>query len=152
MKTYSLRIGEQTFSARVVEYTETKVVVELNGNTYEVELAGEKVTAPPAAPVPSRSNRDKKRPPAPPPANWVKGHAAPSAGPGAITAPIPGAVKEIRVSVGDKVTEGTIVLLLEAMKMENEIPSRVSGTVSDIKIGVGDSVQEGQLLIEIEVE
>ena len=60
-------------------------------------------------------------------------------------------MKQILVGVGDEVAEGTVVLVLEAMKMENEISARVTGKVSEIPIGIGDSVQEGQLLIQIEV-
>ena len=163
MKSYSLRIGGQTFTAQVVEYTETKVVVELNGNTYEVELTGETTSAPPAAP-----SRVRHEPPTAKPATTPSEKLSPQAaqagvhssgidpaatghGAGAVTAPIPGAVKQILVAVGDEVTEGTVVVVLEAMKMENEITARVAGKVSEIRVGLSESVQEGQLLIQIEV-
>jgi biotin carboxyl carrier protein len=61
-------------------------------------------------------------------------------------------VKSILVKEGDTVKEGDVVLVLEAMKMDNEISSRSSGTVKTIHIAVGDSVQEDQLLIDIEVK
>jgi len=71
---------------------------------------------------------------------------------GLVIAPIPGVVKSIIVKQGDAVHEGDVVLVLEAMKMDNEISSRSSGTVKTIHIGVGDSVQEDQVLIDIEVK
>ena len=70
---------------------------------------------------------------------------------GDVTAPIPGAVKQILVAVGDYVSAGAAVLVLEAMKMENEISAPVAGKVSKIAVGLGESVQEGQLLLQIEV-
>jgi biotin carboxyl carrier protein len=71
---------------------------------------------------------------------------------GLVIAPIPGVVKSIQVKEGDVVQEGDVVLVLEAMKMDNEISSRSSGTVKTIHVAVGDSVQEDQVLIDIEVK
>jgi biotin carboxyl carrier protein len=69
---------------------------------------------------------------------------------GLVIAPLPGVVKSILVKEGDAVKEGDVVLVLEAMKMDNEISSRSNGTVKTIHVAVGDSVQEDQLLIDIE--
>jgi glutaconyl-CoA/methylmalonyl-CoA decarboxylase subunit gamma len=154
MKSYNLRIGAQTFTAQIVEYTETKVVVDLNGNTYEVELSSESSTDTVPAP---RGSTAIKPPAAAKPAAAPKAEEAPRAAArettataGAISAPIPGAVKKILVSVGDDVEEGTVVLVLEAMKMENEITARLPGKVTEIAVGLDESVQEGQLLIRVE--
>ncbi len=68
-----------------------------------------------------------------------------------ITAFIPGVVVEVRVQVGDAVEPGTVLLLLDAMKIHNELCSESSGRVAAIRVSNGDAVQKGQLLVEIAV-
>jgi pyruvate carboxylase subunit B len=70
--------------------------------------------------------------------------------PGAVTAPMPGKVLRVLVREGDRVSVGQGLLILEAMKMENEIPSPKDGVVKRILIKEGDTVDTGQPLIEIE--
>jgi biotin carboxyl carrier protein len=65
-------------------------------------------------------------------------------------APMPGLVLDIMVAVGDTVTEGTPLLILEAMKMENVLKSEGDGVVKAISVGKGDAVEKRQLLIELE--
>ncbi len=146
MKTYDFKVGGESFTAKIVEYTETKVVVDLNGNTYDVELIHET----PAAPTPSVVTPQPASTPRMPPKKQAPQPTSSTLSSGAVVAPIPGVVKQILVAVGDKVTTGTVLLLLEAMKMENQIPASVDGTVTEISIGMGDTVDEGQLLIQIE--
>ena len=67
-----------------------------------------------------------------------------------VKAPLPGTVLEVMVSVGDKVAAYDPVLMLEAMKMENEIASEDDGTVKEILVKKGDVVQPGQDLIILE--
>ena len=62
---------------------------------------------------------------------------------------MPGKVLSVKVNVGDAVKEGDLVLLLEAMKMENEIFATASGTVSQVRVNAGDSVNTGDALIII---
>jgi pyruvate carboxylase subunit B len=69
--------------------------------------------------------------------------------PGAVTAPMPGKVLRVLVREGDRVSVGQGLLILEAMKMENEIPSPKDGVVKRILIKEGDTVDTGQPLIEI---
>ena len=146
MKSYDFKVNGQSFTARIIEYTDTKVIVDLNGDNYEVEMTSETSAAPIAALAPQR--------PAPTPRNKVKKPQSPpmtgTSGPGAVTAPIPGVVKQIMVSVGDQVKNDTVVLLLEAMKMENQITAGVDGTITQIAVDLGDSVDDGQLLVQIE--
>ena len=73
---------------------------------------------------------------------------APGAG-SAIKAPLPGTVIELKVNVGDKVNTGDIVLVLEAMKMQNNIESEFSGTVTSITVKQGETVMEGAVLMTI---
>jgi biotin carboxyl carrier protein len=63
---------------------------------------------------------------------------------------MPGLILEIMVTPGDQVVAGTPVIKMEAMKMENEIPSPVSGTVKTVAVKVGDNVSTGETLMVIE--
>ena len=66
-----------------------------------------------------------------------------------VLAPLPGTITSIEVKVGDKVEEGDVLFIMEAMKMENEIPSPVSGTVKAIHVAQNASVDTGELLATI---
>ncbi len=118
----------------------------VNDNEYRVgieELQEESGAAPVSAPKPA------PRPAAPQPKA-----AAPAAAPkpsapaaGEIAAAMPGTILDIRVNVGDSVTKGQTLLILEAMKMENEIMAPGDGVVKEIKIVKGASVNAGDILI-----
>ena len=73
----------------------------------------------------------------------------PLSGDGRVKAPIPGIISKMLVSVGDEVSIGQPLLVLEAMKMENEILAPCSGFVSDVRVGEGHTVGMGDLLVEI---
>jgi biotin carboxyl carrier protein len=75
-----------------------------------------------------------------------------TAGSGVIAADIPGLVCEIKVQVGQKVHQGEPVIVVEAMKMQNELVAAVSGTVSEIPVEPGQTVNPGDRLIVIEPE
>ena len=116
--------------------------VTVNGNTYEVgveELGGapEVVTIQAAAPEP-----------APAPAAPVQ-QAAPVAGAEDVLAPLPGTVISVNVSVGDKVAADQVLLIFEAMKMENEIVATRDGTVVKVFVAKGDALESGKPVISI---
>lgn len=123
--------------------------VYVDGEYFQVEVdpgeGGMKVSSPsPAAPA---------RPsPAPVHAAPAPSKAAPAgaAAPGAVTAPMPGIVIEYRVKEGDKVKAGDVLLILEAMKMQNEIKAAAAGTVKSLSHKAGDSVQKGETLLVLE--
>ncbi|MGQ9573090.1 MAG: pyruvate carboxylase subunit B [Dehalococcoidia bacterium] len=94
--------------------------------------------APPAGSAAPPAPAKKEAPPA----------AAAELAPGdvAITAPMPGMIIRYEVSVGDKVKEGDVVLIFEAMKMQNSIPSPIDGTVKAINFGAGDSVAKDAVM------
>lgn len=124
----------------------------------EVGVDASRVPAPTAAPQPAvvppppASPAAPPRPtsPAPPPAATPAAAAAPAAGEGhAVTAPLPGMLLDVKVKVGDKVKTGQIVAILEAMKMENEIPSPVDGEVVQVPIEPGSPVNQGDPLVVI---
>ena len=66
-----------------------------------------------------------------------------------VVAPLPGTINEIKVKVGDKVNAGDTVVILEAMKMQNNIEAETSGTIASINVNKGDAVMEGDTLVTI---
>ena len=128
-----------------------KYLVTLNGNEYEVEVGADSVTltaerigAAKAAPAPAPAPV-----PAPAPAA-VSAPAAPVPGSGTtVAAPMPGNILKVMVKPGDAVKSGQILLLLEAMKMENEIYSPCDGTVSSVLVSVGGTVNSNDPMVVI---
>ena len=108
-----------------------KYRVKVNGKVYEVELeAVEEVKG--SIEVPKAA---------------APVAAAPAAGDQNILAPIGGKVLDIKVKVGDKVNKGDTVVIIEAMKLENEVKSAFSGTVKDVRVTKGAMVQNKDVLI-----
>ena len=127
-----------------------KYVATLNGKKYEVEIErvdeyrpldrGAQVSAPApilaAAPAPKAAPAPAAAPAAP----------AGAAGAVAVTAPMPGKILGVKATAGQAVKRGQVLLILEAMKMENEIVAPQDGTVATINVAVGDSVEPGATL------
>lgn len=127
-----------------------KFRVNVNGSAYEVEVEELGAAAVHSAPAPAPVSAPAPKPaaPAPAPVAAPKPQAAP-AGAGAVTSPMPGVIKDVRVKVGDKVTPDTVVVILEAMKMENEIFAGVSGTVTAVHTSRDASVNTDEALVTI---
>ncbi len=111
-----------------------KYRVNVNGTVYEVELEEITGAAPAAAPVAA--------PAAPAPAT------APAGGE-KIAAPMPGTILSVNVAAGDAVKKGQVLMILEAMKMENEIMAPCDGTVTSVAAVKGAAVESGALLCTI---
>lgn len=124
-----------------------KFNISVNGKTYEVDVeeVGGASTAPSVAPVVASAPAPAAAPKAAPAAP----KAAPVAGAKQVKAPMPGTIVSIKVNVGDKVESGTLVAVLEAMKMENEIFAGVDGTVAGISVSAGDSVNSGDVIVSV---
>ncbi len=134
MKTYRITINGEAFDVNVEE-------VHPGGSMPVPPPAPAPVAAAPPAPVAVPA-------PAPVPAPKPTPVAAPAAAGGqAIQAPMPGKVLGLKASVGDNVTSGTVLAILEAMKMENDIVAPADGTIASINVSVGDSVNTGDVLI-----
>lgn len=69
---------------------------------------------------------------------------------GAVTSPMAGSIKSVLVKPGESVKKGQPLVILEAMKMENQITAPVAGSVKSVDVAVGESVQEGHVLVVLE--
>ena len=124
-----------------------KFNVKVNGNSYEVEVEEIKDGVQPVAPAVQR--------PAAAPAPAAPVAAAPKAAPvavsgaGTVSAPMPGTVLDIMVKEGDVVKSGQVCVILEAMKMENELPAPCDGTVKSVNVTKGASVNTADVLVVI---
>ncbi len=83
------------------------------------------------------------------PQNSPASQTAPATGGKPVVAPLPGTINEIKVKVGDKVNAGDTVVVLEAMKMQNNIEAETAGTIASINVSKGDAVLEGDTLVTI---
>lgn len=132
-----------------------KYKVTLNNRTYEVEveegkamLIDEYEAYAPAAPTPVAAAPVAAAPAAAPAAPAAPAGAALAAGE-VVKSPMPGNILKINVSQGQKVNEGDVLIVLEAMKMENEIVATKSGTVAQIVTAKGAVVETGAPLVVI---
>ena len=142
MKEYKYTIDGNKYEVAINEVGETTAKVTVNGTEYTVEWekpveekpvvkvqpAAKPAAAPAAAPTPA---------------------AAPVSG-NAIKTPLPGVIIDVKVNVGDTVKKGDTVVVLEAMKMENNINADRDGKVVAIQVAKGDTVADGAALIVLE--
>ena len=142
MKEYKYKINGTVYNVTVGDIENNMAQVEVNGTPYKVEM--EQTVAPVAVSTPRPSA-------APRTVSGEKVIAKPTTtgGAGAIKAPLPGVVLDIKVNVGDAVNAGDTVVILEAMKMENNINADKSGVVKSTSVNKGDSVLEGAELLII---
>ena len=120
-----------------------KYNITVNGTTYEVlveEVGGAApVYAAPAAPVAPKAAPAPAAPKAAPQASGAKGDTA-------VTSPMPGTILDVKVSVGQSVKKGDVICVLEAMKMENEIPAPKDGVIASVNVQKGASVAANDTL------
>lgn len=132
-----------------------KFIINVNGNSYEVEVEEVKggVTSQrtsQATPQPAQATAPTAPAAAPAaPAPAAKKEAVVAAGQTSIEAPMPGSILRLNIKEGDTVKAGQVLLILEAMKMENEIISPVDGTVVSIPTPAGTTVNAGDKMIII---
>ena len=124
--------------------------ITVNGNVYEVTVE-EGFTGKASAPKAAAPTPKAAPAPAAVPAPAAAPAPAPAAPAGAagsvvVTAPMPGKILGVKASAGQAVKKGQVILILEAMKMENEIVAPQDGTVATINVSVGDSVEPGATL------
>ena len=120
-----------------------KFLIKINGNQYEVEVEEikEETAGPRSANNVSAIETSK-------PVEQKKDINMPE-GVSAVTAPMPGTILKVNVNVGDVVKKGQVLLVLEAMKMENEITAPVDGKITSLHVEKGKSVGAGEALLAI---
>lgn len=143
MKEYKYTINGDKYQVTINEVAETTAKVTVNGTEYTVEWEKPEEKKPVTVVKPT-----------------VKPAAAPAAAPAAtasapvnghpIKTPLPGVIIDVKVNVGDTVAKGDTVVLLEAMKMENNINADRDGKVASIAVSKGDTVADGAVLIVLE--
>lgn len=139
MKNFKFKIHENNYNVRIVSHEGKEIALEVNGTGYTVDMKDDVKakktptlvrTAPKqnAEPVKMKSKDSKAK----------------------IIAPIPGAILSVNVNVGDSVKEGDLLLVLEAMKMENHITAEEAGTIKVIHKQKGAQVLQEEVLMELE--
>jgi biotin carboxyl carrier protein len=145
MKNFKFTINGNEYLAEIIGIEDNTAEVSVNGVTYSVEIDRKLQAAKTPRLVRSMAVPSTDSHPS------VSKTASPSTpkGTGNIKSPLPGVILEIFVREGDNVKIGQKLLMLEAMKMENNINADKEGRVVAIKVGKGDSVMEGDILIII---
>lgn len=143
MKKFKFTIHGNDYNVEILNFEENVAEIDVNGAVYKVQVHQEikstktpklvraKVEPSQVAAVPKTSKPTERK------------------GVGVIKAPLPGTIISINVKVGDKVKIGDRLLIMEAMKMENNINADREGVVKEIKVKEGDSVLEGDVLVEV---
>lgn len=151
MKQYKYTINGADYDVTIDSLNGNKAKVIVNGMSFDVEMQGTLNESD----LPDAPAADASAAPAAPkaaaPAAAPKA-AAPAGAPGKgtpVKAPLPGVVTAINVNVGQKVKKGETVVVLEAMKMENNIAAECDGTVTSVCVAQGDSVMEGIVLVTV---
>lgn len=151
MKQYKYTINGADYDVTIDSLNGNKAKVIVNGMSFDVEMQGTLNESD----LPDAPAADASAAPAAPkaaaPAAAPKA-AAPAGAPGKgtpVKAPLPGVVTAINVNVGQKVKKGETVVVLEAMKMENNIAAECEGTVTSVCVAQGDSVMEGTVLVTV---
>ena len=140
MRQYKFKINGNEYNVDIKNYEDNIVALEVNGTPYEVELQEEmaqKQKTPKLVRTQRREPQEEKK-------------LTRSSGLTTIKAPLPAKVISVLVKEGDEVNKDQKLMVVEAMKMENNILAEEGGTVKSIKANEGDNVQQGDVLVEIE--
>jgi biotin carboxyl carrier protein len=139
MKNFKFKIHDNNYKVNIKSNNGNVIKLEVNGTSYSVTMKDDiKKTK-----TPTLVRAASKRPSEPLKVN-------PSSQKTKIFAPIPGVIMSIDVKVGDTLKVGDRMLVLEAMKMENNIICEKAGTITALKITVGQQVLQDELMIELE--
>ena len=144
MSKYQYKVNGADYTVEIGEIEGAIAQVTVNGKQFEVEL-------PAPVKAPTRVKRVEPAPaaaPTPAPERAKKPKAAAGSGT-KVLAPLPGTITEMKVAVGDTVRKGDTVVILEAMKMQNNIEAECDGTITSVLVSRGDTVMEGAALVTI---
>lgn len=148
MRTYSYTVNGARYDVTIESLRDQVAKLNVNGIAFDVEILGAPLTEGDlpevaAAAVPAATAAPAAAPAAAPEAKGAAGEGTP------VAAPLPGVVTKVLVSAGQAVKKGDTVVVLEAMKMENNITAECDGKVTGVCVAAGDSVLEGTTLVTI---
>lgn len=143
MQKLKFKINGKSYEAVVSEKEHNVASIELNGKAYIVEVEKEEAVASPLIAKPKRSKKSAA-------AETFVEPTVEMGNAGSIKAPLPGNVAKVKVQEGAKVNAGNVLIVLEAMKMENEILAPAAGTVKKLYVQEGKAVQQGEALVDLE--
>ena len=150
MENYKFTINGNKYTVGISDIEDNKVVVEVNGSEFTVEMDTPiKEQRPVSKTVVKMAVPETPTAPKQAPVSVSESQATPSAE-SVIKSPLPGVILDVFVKQGDTVKIGQHVLLLEAMKMENNIDADKEGVVKELRVQRGDSIMEGSVLLIIE--
>ncbi|RZT93488.1 biotin-dependent enzyme [Ancylomarina subtilis] len=138
MKKFKFTIRGQEFDVDIKEIEGKNAQIEVNGTVYDVEIEAKEK----ASKTPQLIRKPVVNKPG-------EGQIKKSSGGVSVKAPLPGTIIKVGVAVGDSINAGDTLLVMEAMKMENNVLAEKAGTVKSIKVNVGDSVLQDDVLIEL---
>lgn len=140
MKKFEFTISGNKYQVHIKDFEDNLAQIEVNGTQYEVEVHQEMKKAK----TPRLVRKEIQRKPG-------EGFITKKSG-GAVTvkAPLPGNIFKILVKEGDTIVKGDTLLVMEAMKMENNVLAEKDGIVKSIKVAVGDAVLQNDVIIEME--
>lgn len=151
MNKYQYKVQGVDYKVEIEDVEGNIAKVNVNGIPFEVELQSPINAAKHPTITHPKVEVSKPVAPAPTPASPNPApQSATAAGAGSpLKAPLPGTITEIKVQVGQQVSVGDVVLVLEAMKMQNNIEAEYAGTVTSVTVKPGDTVMEGTVLLTI---
>ena len=152
MNKYQYKVQGVDYDVEIEEVEGNVAKVNVNGIRFDVEMKQPINPASTLKKVHVQAPKPVARPsvaPAAPAAAAPAPQAAPAGAGSPVKAPLPGTITEVKVNVGDTVKVGDVVLVLEAMKMQNNIESEYEGTVTAITTKQGETVMEGAVLMTI---
>ncbi|MBF8438129.1 acetyl-CoA carboxylase biotin carboxyl carrier protein subunit [Halanaerobiaceae bacterium Z-7014] len=129
-----------------------KFKITVEGKTYEVEVEelGATSSSNPSPAQPAQKSERVQAPASKKSAAGAKKQQPAATGGGVVEAPMTGKIIDVKVSKGEEVSQGDLIVVLEAMKMENEIYAPAAGEVTEIMVAAEDSVDSGDPLLKIE--
>ena len=142
MKKFKFTIRGNEYDVEIKDFDKSVGFVEVNGSLYEVELHRDvpvsktPVLVRSAVPPPSRSETKIRK-------NIGKTSMS-------VSSPLPGNIMQVYIKNGDQVKKGDVLLMYEAMKMENKLLAEKEGTIANLKVSPGDTILQGEVLMEIE--
>ena len=150
MNKYQYKVQGVDYDVEIEDIDGNVAKVSVNGIPFEVEIKqpikSAHVLHKPKVAVQTPSRAASAPVPAQPQAPVSPVHAAAGT---KVLAPLPGTITEIKVNVGDVVKNGDTVVILEAMKMQNNIEAECAGTITSVVVSKGDTVMEGAVLVTI---